>query len=61
MSEQPKFNYGETVQITGEEHNGRIGALVGIHASESDRTYTVEFGDGSEAEIAEEGLSRVNQ
>ena len=59
MSEQPKFDYGETVQVTSKEHNGRIGAVVGINGSESSRTYTVEFGDGSEAEIGEKGLSRV--
>jgi hypothetical protein len=58
MSEHPKFDYGETVQITSKEHNGRIGAVVGINGSESSRTYTVEFGDGSEADIAEEFLSK---
>jgi hypothetical protein len=59
MSDQPKFDYGETVQVTSEEHNGRIVAVVGINGSESSRTYTVEFGDGSEADIGEEGLSIV--
>jgi hypothetical protein len=59
MSQQPKFGYGETVQITSTDHSGRIGAVVGINGSESSRNYTVEFGDGSEAEIGEEGLSRV--
>jgi ribosomal protein S4E len=61
MNEQPKFDYGETVQITRKEHNGRIGAVVAINGSESDRTYTVEFGDGSEGEFGEEALSRVNE
>ena len=59
MSEQPKFDYGETVQVTSKEYNGRIGAVVGINGSESSRTYTVEFGDGSEAEIGEKGLSSI--
>jgi hypothetical protein len=59
MSDQPKFDYGETVQVTSKELNGRIGAVVGINGSESSRTYTVEFGDGSEADIGEEGLSIV--
>jgi hypothetical protein len=45
MSEQPRVDYGETVQITSKEHNGSIGAVVGINRSESSRTYTVEFGD----------------
>ena len=59
MSEQSKFDYGETVQVASKEHNGRIGSVVGINGSESSRTYTVEFGDGSEAEIGENGLSSV--
>lgn len=25
MDEEPKFDFGETVQITGKEHKGRIG------------------------------------
>jgi len=58
MSEQPKFDYGETVQITSKEHNGRIGAVVGINGSDSSRTYPVEFGDGSDSEIAEDCLSK---
>jgi hypothetical protein len=35
MSDQPKFDYGETVQVTSKEHNGRIGAVLGINGSES--------------------------
>jgi hypothetical protein len=46
------------VQITSKEHNGRIGAVVGINGSDSSRTYTVEFGDGSDSEIAEDCLSK---
>jgi hypothetical protein len=58
MDEEPKFDFGETVQITGKEHKGRIGAVVGINGPECFRTYTVEFGDGSDSEIAEELLSK---
>jgi hypothetical protein len=57
MGVQPKFDYGDTVRISGKEHRGRIGAVVAINGSESSRTYTIEFGDGSDAEIAEECLS----
>jgi ribosomal protein S4E len=56
MTEHPKFDFGDTVRITGEEHRGRVGAVVGIKASGSPRTYTIEFGDGSDSEIAEELL-----
>jgi hypothetical protein len=46
----------ETVQITSKEHNGHISAVVGINGSESSRTYTVEFGEGSEADIERKTL-----
>jgi hypothetical protein len=58
MSEQPKFNFGETVKITSKEYNGRVGVVVAIRGSETYRTYTVEFGDGSDSEIAEDCLSK---
>jgi hypothetical protein len=57
MSEQPKFDFGDPVQIIGKEHKGRTGCVVSINGSESCPTYTVEFGDGTDAEIAEEFLS----
>jgi ribosomal protein S4E len=58
MAQEPKFDYGDEVQVMAEEHEGRTGAVVGINGSESSRTYTVEFGDGSDSEIAEELLSK---
>jgi hypothetical protein len=58
MGEQPKFDYGATVRITGTEHRDCVGNIVGISGSESPRTYTVEFGDGSDSEIPEEFLSK---
>jgi ribosomal protein S4E len=56
MGDEPKFDYGEMVRITAKEHKGSIGAVVGISGQECSRTYTVEFGDGSDSEIAEELL-----
>jgi ribosomal protein S4E len=56
MSERPKFDYGEIVRIMGREHRGRLGVVAAINGSESSRTYTIEFGDGSDSEIAEEFL-----
>ena len=52
------FDYGEMVRITAKEHKGRVGAVVGISGQECSRTYTVEFGDGSDSEIEEEFLSK---
>ena len=57
MSQQPKFDYGETVQVTGKKNKGRIGLVVGIHERESCQAYIVKFEDGSEFEIADESLS----
>ena len=31
MSEQPRFDYGETVQVTGKKNKDRMGLIVGIH------------------------------
>jgi hypothetical protein len=57
MIQQPKFDYGDAVRATDEEHRDRVGAVVGITGSELLRTYTIEFGDGTDCEIAEEFLS----
>jgi ribosomal protein S4E len=53
MVQQPLFDYGDTVQVTGGAHIGEIGSVCAISGSESSRTYTVEFGDGSDSEIEE--------
>jgi hypothetical protein len=58
MTEQPKFDYGDTVLVTGKKHGGRLGGVVAINGPESSRTYTIEFSDGSDSEIAEELLLR---
>lgn len=61
VNEQPKFDYGDTVEVAGELNRERMGTIVGINSSDSRWTYTVEFGDGSDAEIEEESLSKVNE
>jgi ribosomal protein S4E len=60
MAENPKFDYGDEVEVTGGEHKGRTGCIVSINLSSPSETYTVEFGDGSDAEIKEALLSAVN-
>jgi ribosomal protein S4E len=59
MPDNPKFDYGDEVQVTGGEHNGRIGSIVSINLSSPLGTYTVEFGDGSDADMKEAFLSAV--
>jgi len=55
----PNFDFGQEVQVTDGEHRGRVGCIVSINLSAPSGTYTVEFGDGSDAEIKEASLSRV--
>ena len=59
MADNPNFDYSDEVQGTGGEHKGRVGWIVSINFSSPLGTYTVEFVDGSDAEIKEELLSAV--
>ena len=61
MGDDPKFDYGDPVQVTGGKHKDRLGDVVGINITASARMYTVEFGDGSDAEIEEGLMSKVNE
>jgi ribosomal protein S4E len=61
MADNPKFDYGDVVQVTCGEHKGRIGCIVSINFSSPLGTYTVEFGDGTGAEIQEALLSTVDR
>ena len=61
MGNDPKFDYGDPVKVTGGEHTNRFGDVVGINITASPRTYTVEFGDGSDAEVEEGHLSKINE
>jgi ribosomal protein S4E len=60
MADAPKFDFGDEVQVTGGEHKGRVGWIVSINLSAPTGAYTVEFIDGSDAEIKEALLSRSN-
>jgi ribosomal protein S4E len=59
MADAPKFDFGEEVQVMDGEHKGRVGSIVSINLSARSETYTVEFGDGSDAEIKEALLSKA--
>lgn len=61
MSAESKFDYGDGVRVTGGKHMDRLGDVVGINITASSRTYTIEFGDGIDAEIEEQLLSKVNE
>lgn len=59
-SEHPKFDYGDTVRVLSGEREGRLGAVVGINETEVSRTYTIEFGDGTDCEFPEHFLSKYD-
>ena len=59
MSSDPKFDYGDQVHIKAGKYKDRFGDVVGITNMVSSWTYTVEFGDGGDAEIEEGLLSKV--
>ena len=48
MGDDPKFDFGDEVKITGGEHKDCIGSIVSINLSAPSETYTVEFDDGSD-------------
>ena len=59
MADDPKFDFNDEVQVMSGEHKGRIGWIVSINLSAPSETYTVEFVDGSDAEVKEEALAKV--
>ena len=61
MSGDPKFDYGDHVKVKDGMHKDRLGDVVGMSVTASFCTYTVEFGDGSDAEIEEALLSKIDE
>jgi ribosomal protein L24 len=43
MANEHKFDFGDEVQVTDGEHQGRSGRIVSINLSASSETYTVEW------------------
>jgi ribosomal protein L24 len=54
MNQLAKLDYGDAVQVTQGEYAGRTGVVVGMH--DSGLTFTIEFGDGTDAEVAKTSL-----
>jgi hypothetical protein len=61
MSSAPKFDYGDCVLVRNGKYKDRTCCVVGMSHLATTRTYTVEFGDGSDAEIEEELLSKADE
>lgn len=57
MEQREKFDYGDAVRVTEGDHKGRVGAIVGINDSRSD--FTIEFGDGTDAQLRSEELEKL--
>jgi ribosomal protein L24 len=57
MGQREKFDYGDAVRVIKGDHTGRVGAIVGINDSSSD--FTIEFGDGTDAQLPSEELEKL--
>jgi hypothetical protein len=51
MDQRASLDYGDEVRITGGDNNGRTGAVVGMNYPDTPSILTIEFGDGSDAEV----------
>ncbi len=49
------FDYNDVVRVAEGQHEGRKGVIVGV-PTRPDETYTVEFDDGSDANLLERQL-----
>jgi len=52
MSDNPKFTWGNSVAVDGDQ----LGSVCGVTESEDGFAYTIEYGDGSDELIAEDRL-----
>jgi hypothetical protein len=59
MAEMTPFTYGDEVRIIDGEHKGRTGAVVGMNDPGTPSVFTIEFGNGSDAEVPLEFLERM--
>jgi ribosomal protein L24 len=59
MSEMTPFTYGGEVRIIDGEYKGKTGAIVGMNDPEMPSVFTIEFGNGSDAEVRVEFLERL--
>ena len=59
MNEMTPFTYGDEVCIISGEYRGRTGAVVGGNDGNTPSIFTIEFGNGSSAEIPMEYLERL--
>ncbi|MGA2049443.1 MAG: KOW motif-containing protein [Terracidiphilus sp.] len=51
MAELTPLTYGDEVRVIDGEHKGRTGAIVGMNDPDLPSIFTIEFGDGSDAEV----------
>jgi hypothetical protein len=59
MAEMTPLTYGDEVRIIDGEFKGKTGAIVGMNDPEMPSIFTVEFGDGTDAEVGTEFLERL--
>ncbi len=59
MDQQARLDYGDEVRIVDGENRGKIGAVVGMNHPDTPSIFTIEFGDGSDAEVPLGSLEKL--
>jgi len=59
MADMTAFKYGDEVRIIDGEYKGRTGAVVGMNDPDALSVFTIEFGNGSDAEVPLQSLERM--
>lgn len=59
MDQQTRLNYGDEVRIIDGENKGRTGAVVELNHPDAPSMFTIEFGDGRDAEVPLEFLEKL--
>lgn len=59
MADMTPLTYGDEVRIINGEYKGRTGAVVGMNDPDTPSIFTIEFGNGSDAEVPLQSLERM--
>lgn len=59
MVDMTRFTYGDEVRVIKGEYEGTTGAVVGMNDPDTPSVFTIEFGNGSDAEVPLESLEKI--
>ena len=61
MDQQKRLDYGDAVRIIDGEFKGRLGAVVGMNDPSIPSIFTIEFENGSDAEVLIGFLEKLSE